>query len=249
MSRWLMTLALALVAISWSANADAYHQFGKNSKFRKSAVEGGGQGNYFTGSPRSGGYDCSVCHTDAAGKVSVRLDGALISDGRWVEGRKYDFQVELLGEHLGRNNLAVLELTTDDGERLGAYPVDQVLAVVPKSGQIKSFSFTAPAAGAGRISLYLAVVHGDEAAGAKDEEIDSDPWGDDVYVARWRFCEGEQACDRSFEPLEQDEPMSPASHGCTLVAAPNQWGSAALFALAMTMMMLARSQGRLRQPI
>lgn len=63
----------------------------------------GGGGLPFDGSPRLAGHTCVVCHTDAAGQISLKLEAdhpELFQTG-WVGGMQYQLRVILLGEHLG----------------------------------------------------------------------------------------------------------------------------------------------------
>jgi hypothetical protein len=47
--------------------------FHQPASFDASASDGGGNRTYFTGSPRQKGYDCTMCHTNAAGAIRAQV--------------------------------------------------------------------------------------------------------------------------------------------------------------------------------
>lgn len=93
-------LALAVLAAAPTA-AQAYSEI---SRFAEPAVDGGGEGRYFTGAPTDG-YSCHVCHDDvAAPPVTVTGLPDHIEPGgtydltlAWPDdGRKYSLALELV---------------------------------------------------------------------------------------------------------------------------------------------------------
>src|SRR5206468_4264190 len=61
-----------------------------------------------------------------------------------------------------------------------------------KDATMWSFSWTAPSAGRGAVTLHLGLVDGDGAASATVPQ--NDPGGDDVAVTAVRLCEGASGC-------------------------------------------------------
>jgi hypothetical protein len=63
--------------------------------------DGGGGGLAFSGSPRSAGHDCAVCHTDPPRRVRMAIDAdpvAIFAEG-YQPGTTYKLRVRLVGEH------------------------------------------------------------------------------------------------------------------------------------------------------
>jgi len=108
----LTTLLVCLVASL--ACAARVRAFSDPEKFKVSALEGGGGGRFFTGSPADG-YTCTVCHRGGtAPKVSIR--GLPIDS--YNPGATYD--VEVTWDNPAKSHALVLELTTPNGLSAGS---------------------------------------------------------------------------------------------------------------------------------
>jgi hypothetical protein len=70
--------------------------------------EGGGGGKAFTGSPRSSGHDCAVCHVAAPRRVRLAVDAEPVAlfDRGYEAGRQYRMRVRLVGEHAALDSLS-----------------------------------------------------------------------------------------------------------------------------------------------
>ena len=74
---------MLLATMAWPLRADAYSDPNAFSRDPSAETSGGGGGLYFTGSPRSHGLDCSVCHIDESpGQSGLRIS-ALKGKDRW----------------------------------------------------------------------------------------------------------------------------------------------------------------------
>ena len=104
-SRWALAAALVLGGVP------SAHAFTTMASFNKAAIEGGGGGRHFTGSPRDG-QDCSVCHRGGT-EPTVMVTG-LPEEGFDVE-RSYTFDFRWAGDFLGAILVEVV-----DGEGRGA---------------------------------------------------------------------------------------------------------------------------------
>jgi uncharacterized protein (TIGR03382 family) len=211
-------LVAALVCAS--ANAWAFHTPGT---FDDTAAKGGGHRIYFTGSARQKGYDCGMCHTDSAGKISAQVQLTPSASGAYVPGQLYSVAVKLVGEHRGfgaRNNQNgfVAEVVDDTGQTAGTYASTQnsveliddgrVIAGEKADTTMWTFSWQAPVAGRGPVTLHLGMLDGDGASISSAPQ--TDPGGDDVAMVKLRMCEGAAGCaDRPAMAVT----ASPAS-GC-----------------------------------
>jgi uncharacterized protein (TIGR03382 family) len=87
---------LSLVLVARTASA-----FPTGTQFDQDALaHDGGGGIAFDGSPRFTAHTCAVCHTDAPGKISVRLESdhpELFTDG-WKPNMQYHLRVVLQNE-------------------------------------------------------------------------------------------------------------------------------------------------------
>ena len=61
-----------MIVLFLTGNADAFHEV---ASYSDSANSGGGAGNFFSGSPRSKGYQCHVCHVAAEQKITIGFKG------------------------------------------------------------------------------------------------------------------------------------------------------------------------------
>jgi uncharacterized protein (TIGR03382 family) len=203
MKRLLVLGALCLLA--------GFHQ---PATFEASASDGGGQRVYFDGSPRQKSYDCTLCHDTPARTIAAKIDFAPAADGAYTPGTTYMLTVTLAGEHLGmataNNQNGFLAELVDDmrvpAGKLATPDVDVVKiiddgAVAAGEGKdmtMWKLSWTAPAAGAGPVTLHLGMIDGNGAASASAPQ--NDPGGDDVAVAHVRLCEGAPGCGEPSKP-------------------------------------------------
>lgn len=194
--RSVAALAGAL-AFSLPATALAFHA---GATFDKPAGAGGGGGIYYAGVMLEHGWDCTACHLEPPGRIdlAVTVDPPLTTGGTYVPGQAYSFEVQLLNEHAGLTrgaynfNAVVAEVVDRQGFQSGkfdgfastdfAQPYGAtILYGAPPSPGITSWSFrwTAPEAGAGPVSIHIAAVDGDGAAGSADKTATTDPYRDD----------------------------------------------------------------------
>ena len=197
----------SLVAILMSLCAAPAAAFHGQADFDKPALEGGGGGRWFTGSPRFRRWDCTVCHADGEGLIGLTLatePPGLVRDGVFVPGATYAVTVTLQGEHRGLDamlnpNTFVLEIVDEAQEPAGIFaglgsgverPPGEELVVA--RGEFDgatewSFEWIAPEPGSGPVTLYLAGVDGDGAGDRLGRT--GDPFGDDVFVGSMRLQE------------------------------------------------------------
>jgi hypothetical protein len=221
--------------------------------FGARAIEGGGSGIYFTGSPRFRGYDCTLCHVGAPGLVEVALDSD--PPELFVEQRYRPWQEYVLGVRLGEqrggdgdHNTFVAEIVDDGAVPAGTWPQPDTLQVVAGAHVVDgvvsgldnltawTFRWTAPGPGSGRLTLHLGAVDGDGGLSQPEPRPPTDPFGDDVQVVRMHLCELWQPCDLEFaEPGDADSFASPAGYGCAVAPARGPvtpWLAAAAIGLA-----------------
>ena len=194
--RTLIALAATLLFVVPSP-ARAFHG---QADFKKRAIEGGGEGMYYSGSPRSRGYDCTACHIDPEGRIAFTMDTVPsgLLDGGYVPDTTYAITLTMRGEHRGLGaplnaNTFVFEVVDAEGAHAGLFaglgesverPASEELVVArgEYDNQTEwSFEWVAPPAGAGTLHLFLAGVDGDGAEGRLGRT--GDPFGDDVFVA------------------------------------------------------------------
>ncbi len=173
----------------------------------------------------------------------------LIAQGVYQPSTLYSITLRMTDEHKGDTknpngydmNGFVAEFVDDAGapqgsydtlppdaeERLAVYTMAEldaagdpgVVGAYGGRGQTEwTITWSSPAASKGRLSLHLGAVDGNAANGGPDAKVD--PFGDDVFVGRWRFCEGSAGCDQGFAEVDVDAAFqSPSAHGCQL-----SWG-------------------------
>jgi len=136
--RPLATAAAALLMTWGVPTAQAYVSA---SRFDDPAVDGGGGGRHFTGSP-SDGYTCAVCHTGGE-RPEVGVIG-LPSDG-YVPGTTYDLEVTLPTAAV---SAMALELTDAMGRRAGAVALPPEPALDERceggAGEVAGHAMTLP---------------------------------------------------------------------------------------------------------
>lgn len=192
-----MRSAVIAMVLLIGAPVRAFHG---QADFDKPALEGGGDGMYYTGSPRFRRWDCTLCHTDAPGEMFLTLASdppELVRDARWAPSTTYRVTVSMQNEHRGRGaalnpNTFVLEMLDGEARAAGLFvglgpeverPPGQELVIA--RGEIDgvtewTFDWEAPAPGTGPVSLYLAGVDGDGAGDRLGRT--GDPFGDDVFA-------------------------------------------------------------------
>jgi hypothetical protein len=224
------------------------HAFHSATVFDDSAENGGGNRLYFTGSPRGKGYDCSICHTDAAKQIAAKVELTPPVAGAYVPGQLYTVAVTLVGEHRGfgaasNQNSFAAEIVDDLAQPAGtlATPDLETVALVDDGRAVGgiskgngttawTFAWQAPAAGA--VTLYVGLVDGD---GASDPTLElTDPGGDDVATAAVRLCETAPGC--ADRPAQAE--TSSAAAGC------DTGGATSLLASSLPVLVRPRRQPR-----
>lgn len=254
--RWGAIAGLGLLgaAVMTPRTSAAFHS---DSQFVEDAAEGGADGIFYTGSPRSRGYDCSACHLDAPVEARLVLatdPGELLSALEYVPGEIYEFTVKLEGETRGMGsatnfNTFALELLDAEDEPVGGFfgfdgeslRTQDDGGVLFAQGRDDATSWTflwqAPEAGTGYLDAYIAVVDGD-GAGEVEGQGATDPFNDDVLASVFRIAEqGTPAPELSLEEPEEDRDVTACRVG--------RRGSSS--ALLIVLLMLAwRVRGRAR---
>jgi uncharacterized protein (TIGR03382 family) len=255
---------LALIVLGLAARTARAFPTGAQFDFDPVAMDGGG-GIAFDGAPRWTSHTCAVCHTDAPGRIGIRLEAdepALFTDG-WVAKQQYHLRVVLDGEWAGlayaaagdmcgfatstyvpcdQNGFA-LELADGGGQPVGKLvpvaegacvnsgtPPPDVDAYIFTDGTAAAHTgahaaltqwdvcWTAPAAGAGTITAYVAVVDGNGGDGT--EAFPNDTKNDDVAAGAVSLFE------RGGTPVTQ-------GGGCDAAGAPGLGAALALGLLAI----------------
>ena len=201
---WQRSIALlvGVAGLGWSGGAAAFHP---GSDFDKSPGAGGGGGIFYTGVPRERGWTCAACHVDAPGTIRLGFTGSLVTDGRYTPGRAYPITIELLGEHAGlgspKANYNTMAIAPVDragnfaGGFSGYAPEDfydggaALISAGKKVGVTSwTFTWTAPAAASGTVTLYLCIVDGNGANSPVGVTL-TDPFGDDVVCGSLPLAE------------------------------------------------------------
>lgn len=237
-------LLLVLAMLSIPSPALAFHV---GSTFAAAPGAGGAGRIYYVATPLERGWDCTMCHVDPPGKISLAVDvepSTLFDDFRYVPGETYEFTVRLLGEHLGQQagrsnfNALALAFTNPEGIYQGSIGGFDPNEFFDGSGAIASagtrvgatdwtFQWTAPDAGTGPVSLYLGAVDGN-GANSDANTTRTDPFGDDVFMSQIHFDEAPTASAAVGPPT----------------AAP----SSKPMLLALALLLSALSLGLLRSP-
>lgn len=196
--------AARLVVIVCLLFSPAVHAFHSGAQFDDPPGKGGGGGLFYTGAPSEKGWDCSTCHIRPEGKIRVNLTtspAGLVQSATYSPGVAYQFSVGLQGEHRGlssgRSNFNGFALLISDGQGRpagtisGYAPEDiyqanetKIASTGKKVGTASwSFTWTAPKAGTGAVTLYLAMVDGN-GADSPPTVTQTDPFGDDVIAVK-----------------------------------------------------------------
>lgn len=197
--RLLTCAALAAALFALPSPASAFHA---GSVFDKPPGAGGGGGIFYTGAPLEHGWECTLCHLDPPGKVSLRMKvdpPDLFETFAYVPGQTYTFTATLEGESLGLGsplsnyNALAVSITDEEGlstgEIGGFVPEDfyagnltTIASAGQKVGQTEwTFSYTAPPEPAGKLLIHLAAVDGNGADSPPGGTL-TDPFGDDVFT-------------------------------------------------------------------
>ena len=207
----------ALWALFLAGPAWAFHV---GSTFDSLPGKGGAGGTFYTGAPTEHGYTCAACHLNAEGKIRVGLSTAptgLFEGRRYVPGQAYVITVKLLNEHRGlsaaRSNFNGFTVVFLDGKnqhagRISGYASDEYYgsgnALLASAGKTVgtstwSFTWTAPAAGTGSVTIYIGMVDGNGADSPPTQTL-TDPLGDDVVMASLKLADGSTAMRRPAPP-------------------------------------------------
>ncbi len=197
-----LAVATAIVACAVAASTQA-RAFHAGSQYAKNASAGGGGGIFYTGAPGERRWDCRACHLDPPGQIRASLSASpasLFDASTYAPGESYTITVKLTGEHAGLKTpatntnglaLSIVDTTGAPAGAVVAFAPDAIVAGGPATiastgerlGATEwSFTWRAPEASLGRVTVHLGVVDGD-GAGTSAPGAFSDPFGDDVYVA------------------------------------------------------------------
>ena len=203
---WFVLAATAATTLL-CVRARAFHA---GAMFDKAPGAGGGGGVYYLGQKSERGWDCTACHLDAPRRIRLTVEtspASLLADQRYRPGAQYDFTVTLVGEHLGTasplanfNSLALIfadAAGAPAGVLAGYAPEDfysgnqaHLASAGTKPNQTRwTFTWFAPDAGAGAVTLRLSAVDGNGANSAPTDVL-TDPKGDDFYSTVLKFGEG-----------------------------------------------------------
>lgn len=211
----LVTAALVLAAALPSV-AHAYHS---GALFDRAPGAGGAGGLFYTGSTRDRGWDCSACHTDPRGQLAIDVvsePAELIEEQRFRPNTAYTITVALrdparqLGLLATRSNYNTMAVSFLDDQSIAAGMINgfdpgrfylrgsAILAsdttVINETSW--SFTWTAPAARSGAVTIDLAVVDGNGANAAGTSTL-TDPDGDDVAVRTYVVSDPAAAARRT----------------------------------------------------
>ena len=172
--------------------------------------KGGGGGLFYTGARSDKGWTCTACHIGAEGKISIQLGSAptaLLQNSAYTPGQAYAITVSLRGEHLGlgsgRSNFNGFALTVRDSQNrpagtISGYAPEDFYqanpATISTAGKVVGttawkFTWTAPAAGTGAVTFFIAMVDGNGANSPPTATL-TDPFGDDVAVGQVTLRDG-----------------------------------------------------------
>lgn len=226
----LLSCAAFAALSTLAAPAAAFHA---GISFTDPVARGGAGLVFYLGQRREHGWTCTMCHEGAPGKLKLAVTSdppELGKELRWEPEVRYTITVRMIAEGgergqasaLANYNGIALTFEDDKGEPIGkpsgAADVFQdinfthLYSVGTNPGETAwTFTWLAPAAGAGRATLRLAVVDGD-AGGSQGGEAAADPFGDDVIVTALRLAEsGTVARDAGSRdaPAAQRSPAHP----------------------------------------
>lgn len=232
---------IILVALALSLIPRAAAAFHVGKTFQDPPGAGGGGGIYYLGTPLERGWNCSMCHVEAAGRIRVQLEvdpPELFSSFRYAPAASYTFKVRLVDEHRGLSsplsnyNGLALAFTDPAGIYVGSlsgfdpnvfFNGNGVIATSGTNPGESNWTFTWTAPEGGPVTLYLGAVDGNGAESGASATL-TDPFGDDVFMATVQLDAGPTA-SRAPPPKERRVHASPlvlcvlllAFHGVGLV--------------------------------
>ncbi len=228
--RTLFAATAVLTVTLWASVSGAYHT-GKT--FGQRAIEGGGGGIFYVGMPLERGWDCTMCHLDAPGRMKIEVDvdpPGLFETFRYEVGESYAFVVNMvwedgateLGLSSGRSNFNALVVGVADAEGIFAGSLQggdfvsgsgngTIASEGLSGGQTRyTFRWFAPErAGRGTVKLFFGAVDGN-GADSDPDLTRSDPFGDDVFLAQVTLQEGTGATATTTRPALGTEERAPA---------------------------------------
>ncbi len=211
---------LAFVAL-FPARAFAFHA---GQTFSDPPGAGGGGGIFYLGTPKERGWDCSMCHQSAPGRIRLRLSSdppELFESFQFRPGIRYAVTVamEIDGgaDELGvgsPGNTNALSATFEDDEGMASglttgvatdWSVTNGVILTSKgtTSGVRTFVFNwfAPEAAVAKpTTFYLGLVDGN---GGAAQDTFTDPLGDDVFMTHVRFTPVDAApasSGASYEP-------------------------------------------------
>ncbi|MBL4633570.1 MAG: hypothetical protein JKY56_06850 [Kofleriaceae bacterium] len=230
MKAWFAIVVCIGIVVHCTSSAYAFHDA---RSFETPMVEGGGGGQYFSGSPRWKRYDCSVCHV--GGQASLRiasLPAELIDDGVWLPNRSYQLVVELVGERQGlssktNHNGLIVEVVDGKNNPVSCLVASTPLVKLSPGGNILIgtntpsvtrwvFEFDTPRASTGPLGIYIAVVDGNGANQADQEGVDMA--GDDIATFARTLCLQGRTCDYDLTQATSSDTTSIVREGCSVAS-------------------------------
>jgi hypothetical protein len=264
-------VAVAVAFVTWLVASSAF-AFHAGNLFDVPPGGGGGGGLFYTGSPREHGWTCGACHIDAPGRSRVNVSSdppELVAAGSYAPGQTYRLSFALTNEYLGLgsplsnyNSIAVTALDRSRapaGAFAGFAAADYYtrgMNIIASAGRTPnetswSFDWRAPAAGAGRVQLFIAVVDGNAANSTATVTL-TDPFGDDIALGSLTLAESASAALPRGAPVTRElgGPRPRATPSAPPVEAPRprrgRWvlGGAVVALLAGLAVALVRRRGR-----
>lgn len=200
-----LPLALGLVL----ATPGLAHAYSELARFAEPAVEGGGDGRYFTGAPTDG-HACSVCHGGAAA-AAVTVEGL---PDRITAGTRYDLSLSWPDD--GRTYALALELVDDAGNH-------PAVTVPPLAQQPAGMKCAQPAgtAAVATVDLGGRRVVSVAPCGARRLELTFTPSSDrPLYFGVGAVASDQQETPEHDGVFELRRDLSAGSGGCSAGGAP-----------------------------
>ncbi len=227
MRRARLAALIAALVVSGVAAPRVALAFHAGATFDKPAGGGGGGSIFYTGLAREHRWSCAACHEGAPGQMRVRLNvvpSDLFVGFKYQPGTTYAFTATMENESRGRQsaranyNSIAISTETASGTPAGdftAYAAEDFFAgpaTLVSAGQKVgvtswTFSWTAPAPGAGTVTLCLGAVDGNAAGLASDSTL-TDAFGDDVFAARVQLGELGRTSELSPRPTTPAQPRA-----------------------------------------
>lgn len=233
-------IALVVLAVLGVArDAAAFHV---GSLFSDPPGKGGGGGIYYTGAPADKGWDCAACHIGAERRVKVLLSTmpqSLLTSLSYTPGQAYTMTLSLGGESKGQSSarsnyngfvLSIFDKSGKPAGKISGFAPEEIYAAANTtigSAGLKvntsswTFTWTAPAAGTGEVTLYVAMVDGNGADSPPNVTL-TDPFGDDVATGKLVFRDPTTA-QRTNPPAASALAACAPAEKPTPFAAPLAW--------------------------